>query len=485
MVDGSARVACVTPVRRVSGRSVVTCDGLDEEIRGRLLASFSRHGASQCGFCTPGIICRLAAAGENPDPAKVESALLAHLCRCTGWKTIVEAACDSRAAGDPGPGPSASRRATIEGGCPQAVGRDVIVGRGGFADDTAPVGCLVAVPDGAGGWAVGETLAEARAASGKVQGRRSGRSLAYPLEVPAGDWDLTLQTTWVEPAYLEPDSSWCEPGGEPASPVANGGAFGGKVDSPAPAAARMLADRHGRAVRVVLSREDVVRLGPKRPPVSAGLRLDGSGVIRVASSPGVAEAIRSVAPDLSIEEVPVTGPPVSARLRAAGWAESAVLLEGARALREGRVPAGPGGDAPVTGTARVVAPGGGSASAVVAVDASGWPVEVDVDVSCGPVLDETTMRSYATGAAHMGLGLVCSEAIAVGEDGVPDDLTIRSFGVLRARETPSIRVRLDEGEDPSAEPVNGSDAVFTAVAAAMWIAQGLPSRWPTRRGRAQ
>ena len=200
LVDGSARVACVTPVRRVSGRSVVTCDGLDEEVRARLLASFSRHGASQCGFCTPGILCRLAAAGENPDPAKVETALLAHLCRCTGWRTIVDAACDTHREGEPGPGPGAPERATLEGGCPQAVGPGVITGRGGFADDTAPAGCLVAVPDGAGGWAVGETLAEARAASGKVQGRRSGRSLAYPLEVPAGEWDLTLQTTWVEPA---------------------------------------------------------------------------------------------------------------------------------------------------------------------------------------------------------------------------------------------------------------------------------------------
>ncbi len=102
-------------------------------------------------------------------------------------------------------------------------------GRGGFADDTAPPGCLVAVPDPRGGWAVGETLAEARAASGKVQGRRSGQDLRYPLEVPPGDWDFTLQTTWVEPAYLEPDASWCLPGGQPAHPAANGGAFGGKV----------------------------------------------------------------------------------------------------------------------------------------------------------------------------------------------------------------------------------------------------------------
>ena len=42
---------------------------------------------------------------------------------------------------------------------------------------------------------------------------------------------MRLATSWVEPAYLEPDASWCEPGGEPASPLANGGAFGGKEHS--------------------------------------------------------------------------------------------------------------------------------------------------------------------------------------------------------------------------------------------------------------
>jgi CO/xanthine dehydrogenase Mo-binding subunit len=102
-------------------------------------------------------------------------------------------------------------------------------------------------------------------------------------------------------------------------------------------------------------------------------------------------------------------------------------------------------------------------------------------VACGPPLDDATLRSYATGAAHMGLGWVCSEAIAVDEAGRPEDLTIRSFGILRARDTPPIRVDIDPRGGPR-EPVCGSDAVFAAVAAATWIAQGLPSRWPTRRG---
>ena len=82
----------------------------------------------------------------------------------------------------------------------------------------------------------------------------------------------------------------------------------------------------------------------------------------------------------------------------------------------------------------------------------------------------------------MGASWVCSEAIAVGDGGVPEDLTIRSFGILRAGQTPPVTVRIEE-ERGTPIRSRGSDAVFAAVAAATWIAQGLPPRWPTRRGR--
>src|SRR5262245_6859310 len=58
-VDGQPRVACVTPVARVAGRAVTTLDGLPD--RDAWVAAFAAGGASQCGFCTPGIIMRVAA----------------------------------------------------------------------------------------------------------------------------------------------------------------------------------------------------------------------------------------------------------------------------------------------------------------------------------------------------------------------------------------------------------------------------------------
>lgn len=438
LVDGAPRVACVTPVRRVSGRTVTTLEGLPDAAA--WAERFVAAGASQCGFCTPGIIVRLAAATQRP-----EDALLAHLCRCTGWRTILEL--DGAGAGGPRDWDAASQRATIEGGVPQRVGPEVALGHGGFADDLAPLDALVAVPDQRGGWAVGETLTEARAKAGKVQGRRTSVDPRPPLDVPPGDWALTLQTTWVEPAYLEPDASWCEPGGEPASPLANGGAFGGKADSPAPAAARRLADEHGRAVRVLLSREDVVRMGPKRPPIAAGIRADGTGVMRVVRTPGL-----SVPDGFEVEHVDVPGPPTSAAVRAAGWAEAAVLR------------------AALDKDAAITAPNGAVARATVGE-------RVRVTVRCGRPLDEVVLRSYCIGAAHMALGWVRSEGLYVDDEGVPHDLTIRSFGILRAKDMPPVDVEI---EPDDGEPVNGSDAVFAAVAAAAWLADGLPPAWPTK-----
>lgn len=482
LVDGAPRVACVTPARRVAGRTITTVDGLSDEERTRWSEAFLATGASQCGFCTPGIICRLeglrARGTAADDRAAVDRALAAHLCRCTGWQTIGEA-WEIALEDDPGVEVSlpadrdldaASLRATIEGRASQRVGADIALGRGGFAEDTAPAGALVAMPradaesvDDPAQWAVAASVPEARALAGKIQGRHGTVEAQPPLELPPGDWDLTLRTSWVEPAYLETDASWCEPGGEPVSATANGGAFGAKQSALVGEIARRLAEEHGRPVRAVLSREDVVRLGPKRPPIAAGLRADGSGILRVARTPGVAAVIAEVLPEVEIEEVDLPGPATSVAIRAAGWAEAAVL----RAVLDARAGMSDGAEPVVS----VVAPNGAWAEASIASDGT-----LRVALRCGRLLDAVVLRSYAIGAAHMALGWVRSEGLAVDADGVIGDLTIRSFGVLRAADMPFVEVTL---LDEDTEPVNGSDAVFAAVAAAVWLADGCATDWPT------
>jgi aerobic-type carbon monoxide dehydrogenase small subunit (CoxS/CutS family) len=459
LVDGQPRVSCVTPVRRVGDREITTPDGLPADVSSAWGAAFASTGGSQCGFCTPGIICRyegLRVKGAAHDDRDVAAeALLAHLCRCTGWQPVVDAWVAFPSASESPMSDSAARRAELEGGVAQVVGPEVALGHGGFADDTAPLDAPVAVPISEGdGWAVAETRAEALRQAGKIQGRRTTADSAPPIELPEGDWVRTLRTSWIEPGYLETDAAWCEPGGEPASPLANGGAFGAKSTSEVGAVARRLADEHGRAVRVLYSREDAVQRGPKRPPIAAGVRADGTGVIRVARTPGIADAIAAVAPEFEVEEVDVPGPPTSVDIRGAGWAEAAVL---AASMRDD--------------DGWIEVPGGGAAQATVADDGS-----IAVRVRAGDPLDETVLRSYCTGAAHMALGWVTSESLTVDEAGEIHDLTIRSFGILRAIDTPTINVVVEEDERAS---VAVSDAVFTAVAAAVWRSLDFPPTWPT------
>ena len=71
LVDGAARVACVTPVARIAGRAVTTVDGLPDSERDALTAAFVATGGSQCGFCTPGIVVRAAALRAKGATTKV------------------------------------------------------------------------------------------------------------------------------------------------------------------------------------------------------------------------------------------------------------------------------------------------------------------------------------------------------------------------------------------------------------------------------
>ena len=508
LVDGEPRVACVTPLSRVAGRTVTTVEGLDPTARDRIAAAFVTTGGSQCGFCTPGIVMR-AAGGRVRD---LDRALAAHLCRCTGWLTVY----DAIRASDAGPMAAdhnrdlgaAARRAELEGGVAQAVRSDVPLGGAHFADDTAPRDALVAVPRPPGSaadsveaagtrWVIGDSLTAARLAAGKVQGRRTTVEERPPLFdalAPCPPGGVRLATSWVEPAYLEPDASWCPPGGEAASPYVNGGAFGGKLASLAPRAARELADRLGTVVRVVYSREDVVRLGPKRPPMAATAvwsdgRVDIHGVIARGGATAFAREWPSAyACEISARwrEVDVVGPPVGIQLRAAGLAEHAVLVEGA--LDAAGVDRSELTDDPTRLDSCVTTPSGASAGARVHIDgATGALERVEVRVAAGDPLDETVLRSYAMGAAHMALGWVCAESLSVDPNtGEVHDLTIRSFGILRAKDVPPIDVEVID--DPREPLAGSSDAVFAAVAAAAWSslarAEGTrPDTFPARQTR--
>ena len=94
-VDGEPTRACVTPVANAVGKRITTIEGLgDGSHLHPLQRAFLAHSAVQCGFCSPGMIMTaLGLLNENPTPteADIRNALSGSLCRCTGYRQIIDA----------------------------------------------------------------------------------------------------------------------------------------------------------------------------------------------------------------------------------------------------------------------------------------------------------------------------------------------------------------------------------------------------------
>jgi carbon-monoxide dehydrogenase small subunit len=96
LVDGEAYNSCLMPALKVQGREVTTIEGL-QKADGSLdpiQEAFMDAGAAQCGFCTPGMIMSAKAlldSNPNPEENEIRTALSGVLCRCTGYRKIVQA----------------------------------------------------------------------------------------------------------------------------------------------------------------------------------------------------------------------------------------------------------------------------------------------------------------------------------------------------------------------------------------------------------
>ena len=95
LVDGQALNSCLLLAIRMQGKEILTVEGLaDGDQLHPLQRAFIDAGAVQCGYCTPGmLLSSKALLDENPDPdeEEIRRALAGNLCRCTGYKKIVEA----------------------------------------------------------------------------------------------------------------------------------------------------------------------------------------------------------------------------------------------------------------------------------------------------------------------------------------------------------------------------------------------------------
>ena len=95
LVDGAPINACLVLALEAPGRSITTVEGLSTaDGLHPIQQALVDHGATQCGFCTPGIVLSAKALlDENPKPteAEIRHAIAGNLCRCTGYGKIVEA----------------------------------------------------------------------------------------------------------------------------------------------------------------------------------------------------------------------------------------------------------------------------------------------------------------------------------------------------------------------------------------------------------
>ncbi len=146
LLDDRQVCACMTPVAQVAGRAVVTVEGLARDgALDALQRAFHARGAAQCGICTPGML--MAAADllrrdPHPDAAAVEDALAGVLCRCTGYRKIVEAVLDAAgggAADEPAP---PARGAAVGARAPKVDGIARVTGAEIYGDDAAPADAL-------------------------------------------------------------------------------------------------------------------------------------------------------------------------------------------------------------------------------------------------------------------------------------------------------------------------------------------------------
>ncbi len=392
LIDGQAKVTCAMTTASAAGRTVLTLEGLSEPDRHLFSRAFAAAAGIQCGFCIPGIALRAKyLLDRKPDPTRAEiaRAIDVHLCRCTGYKKIIDAiewmargrrgeripdpvdaggvgarlarydavrtALGERAYVDDLDRPGLLHGALVLSVHARARVRRIDTSRALAHPGVAAVLTAADVPgerwyglieqdwpglvaEGEDVRCVGDVLAAvaacdrhtARAAAALVDvdyevlpavldpdaalapgaprvnpwhenllSRSSirrgdvGAALSASAHVVSGTW----QTQRIEHLYLEPESALAEPregGGlrlftqgqgifDDRRQVAaflglaeddvfvelvpNGGAFGGKEDMSVQAQTALLAHVTGRPVKLTLSREESIRLHPKRHPI--------------------------------------------------------------------------------------------------------------------------------------------------------------------------------------------------------------------------
>ena len=93
IIDGKAMRSCILTTKKAVGKNIVTVEGLSLKEKEAYVYAFGRAGSVQCGFCIPGMVMSAKALiDENPNPTEedITKAIRGNICRCTGYKKIIE-----------------------------------------------------------------------------------------------------------------------------------------------------------------------------------------------------------------------------------------------------------------------------------------------------------------------------------------------------------------------------------------------------------
>ncbi|MCK6502692.1 selenium-dependent xanthine dehydrogenase [Myxococcota bacterium] len=195
LVDGKPRVTCATPASHLQGHAVTTLEGLDPAERDLLSRCFVATVGLQCGFCTPGLLLRAKAIVDHePEPSREHVAhhLDVHLCRCTGYRGVVDAVLLYARCRREGGLPELTQDGRVGSPLARVNGERLALGARAFVDDLQVQGLL----HGA--------LVLSPLARGRVQRIDASEALAVPgvvaiataRDVPGQRWQGLLHADW-------------------------------------------------------------------------------------------------------------------------------------------------------------------------------------------------------------------------------------------------------------------------------------------------
>ena len=149
VVDGKAVRSCVLTTKKAVGKTILTVEGLTQAEQEAFVYAFGKVGAVQCGFCIPGMVMSgKALLDQAPDPTEdqIKQAIRGNVCRCTGYKKIIEGITLAGAIlrGEAQADPALERGETYGVGAPafRADVRDKVLGRGEYVDDVCMEGMV-------------------------------------------------------------------------------------------------------------------------------------------------------------------------------------------------------------------------------------------------------------------------------------------------------------------------------------------------------